>query len=167
MPYVCAVPMCRAHVHVPCPCAVPNDPPPPCQRDTQRGAHKFAGEIVNRVRSLLDQLLAVDTSESGALTVEDFAKLLRKGGGKGLAAAAEGIDDTRAARMHARADVDGDGRVDFNELVHYMAPHQARKGTHKGAPGTSNQGRSGPAPSKQVNLLDQAKVHLTNSLRKK
>ena len=45
------------------------------------------------------------------------------------------VDDSRAARMHKRADIDGDGVVDYNELVRHIAPH---KGPPNGTPWDPN-----------------------------
>ena len=135
-------------------------------------ASKSASDVTGRLRALLHMLVAYDTTGTGALSASDFGRLLRgelgaaalptDGSANGLPKADLGVNDKRAARMHARADSDGDGFVDWNELVQHVAPHRARTTGHGGPPLLTD----AAAPvgvSTAADLCGRAAVHLAGS----
>jgi hypothetical protein len=106
--------------------------------------------VADGALALLRRFCAHESSGTGALGLEDFSRLIRaelgtveqrepqglgahdtvrgagcEAHGPGSQAHRQGagremIDDARAARMFQRADTNGDGAVDFNELFAYM-----------------------------------------------
>ncbi len=119
--------------HVPLPTAPANAPPAPepavanldDRRKDAAAADAFAGafgsmmappppepEPVEEPVSDEERFIAADEDESGGLSVEELAE-------------ATGTDLEEAARLHAAADVDGDGQVTMEEFVGSQAAEVA------------------------------------------
>ena len=135
-------------------------------------------EMAKRIRILLDAYCAYDSSGTGALNWSDFGRLLRgelgssvlggmeemrrmqKDGQLAMPKADVTINDVRSQRIHARADTDGDGWVDFNEFIKYAAP-RAGKSERRSV------GMLEEEHTQQLNqytmLLGEAAVHLAGS----
>ena len=158
----------------------------------RRLAKQSASDGVSRATRLLNVLCAYDSTGLGALNVADFGRLVRNelgdelclddgqdnglpqhqssgsgeggGGGGNGGAGDDAMAEERMRRMHARADVDGDGFIDFNELVKFMQPHRKR-----GKPAIRDTARpaDGEARARSLtatnDLLGRAAVHLAGS----
>ena len=154
----------------------------------RRLAKQGAKDGVMRIHKLLDDFVAHDSQEIGALGVDDFTRLARhelgdealglgwgEDSGDAEEAAASGqtveaLNAQRSLRMHSRADVDGDGLVDFNEWVKFMQPYLTNNrvttasNSFKQRKGDRSQQQRGVTPTND--LLGRAAVHLAESFKR-
>ena len=129
----------------------------------RREAASASNHAVQRTLALLSRFCSYDSSNTGALSLADFTVMLRAElplealpqTASGAHTTVGSVDLTRIARMHERADVDGDGVVDFNEMFAYLRPvRQRRLASMTGAP--QQERTATPA----ADLLNRVVVHL-------